>query len=78
MVANSAIVELACFRISGRRRQDEMITRMEESFAAFRDEAKQYRKPEPGALRESAVSTQGAGCRDENSSGSRPEVRYFS
>ena len=51
MVGNSATVTLAGFRNpQGAVAIGEMITRMEESLAAFRDEAKQNRKPEPGAL----------------------------
>jgi hypothetical protein len=56
-----------------------MITRMEESLAAFRDEAKKNPQPEEAhSLRESAVSTRGAGCRDQNTSGTERKERFFS
>jgi hypothetical protein len=80
MVANSATVTLASFRNQwAPSRQGNEITTVEKSLAASRDEAKHDRKSEQNhSLIESAPSSPGAGCRDQEISGTEPEERYFS
>jgi len=78
MVGNFATVTLASF---GNRRAPSRlgngITGMGDRLAASCDEAKQNRQPEPGhSLIESARSSRGAGCRDEDTPGTEPREKF--
>ena len=80
MVGNSATFRLARFgnRRAPPRKENENSGR-EESLAVLGVEANQDAKPEQvHPIIEDARSSKGAGCRDENTSGTEPEGRYFS